>query len=307
MAIHWYPGHMHKANKEMNEVLPKVDIIIEVLDARLPFSSANPAIAELCGNKPNLKIFNKSDLADLKTTQLWVNFYQQQGAETLSLGLDKSKSRIQVLNKIQALVPNKGAGTTKTILAMISGIPNVGKSTLINTLAERTIAKTCNEPAVTKAQQRIKLEDHITLLDTPGILWPKIDNENSGYRLATTGAIKSTAMSSDDVAFFAADYLIKHYPQQLQQHFQLNALPQTEIEFLELVGARRGCLRTGGHVDLDKVSNILLTELREGAIAKISFETPNMILAEQKIVDQIKATKAEKEAQRKQKNKRRRR
>ena len=296
---------MHKANKEMAEVLPKVDLVIELLDARLPFSSSNPAIAKLSENKPCLKIFSKADLADDNITALWEQHYQQQGAKTVSLGLDKKHGKHLVLDQIRALVPHKGE-LGKPILAMISGIPNVGKSTLINALADRIIAKTGNEPAVTKMQQRIKLDDHIILLDTPGILWPKIHNEQSGYRLASTGAIKSTAMSSDDVAFFAADYLIKNYPEALKARYKLLELPNTEIEFLELIGARRGCLRSGGHVDLEKISSILLTELREGAIGKISFETPEMIAAEQVIVDLQIAEKAERDKTRKKSYKRKR-
>lgn len=304
MSINWYPGHMHKANKEMAEVLPNVDLIIELLDARLPFSSANPSIAKFSRNKPCLKIFSKADLADPKVTTLWQQYYESEGAHVICLGLDKKASKSTVLDKIKSLVPHKGEAG-KTILAMISGIPNVGKSTLINALADRIIAKTGNEPAVTKTQQRIKLDNHITLLDTPGILWPKIHNEHSGYRLATTGAIKSTAMSSDDVAFFATDFLLHHYPLQLIERYQFKDTPSTELETLELIGARRGCLRTGGHVDLEKVSNILLTELREGTIGNISFETPEMIEAEQVLVDKAIAKKADKDKARKKSYKKR--
>lgn len=305
MAIHWYPGHMYKANKDMAEILPQVDVVIELLDARLPFSSANPSIAKFSENKPCIKIFSKADLADDATTELWRIHYEQQGAKTLSLGIDKSQSRHKVMQQIRALVPHKGEAG-KTIMAMIAGIPNVGKSTLINALAQRNIAKTGNEPAITKMQQRIKLEEHIALLDTPGILWPKIPNENSGYRLAATGAIKSTAMSSDDVAFYVVEYMLKHYPESLKNRYGFDTLPETELEFLEMLGHQRGCLRSRGRVDLDKVSNIVINELRDGSLGKISFETPLMIAHEEAIVARKLALKAETDAARKKnfKNKR---
>jgi len=188
----------------------------------------------------------------------------------------------------------------------IIGRPNVGKSTLINSIAGKTIAKTGNEPAITKGQQRISLGNKITLLDTPGILWPKIHNENSGYRLALTGAIKSTAMDSDDVAFFASDYLLKHYAERLMERYQFSTLPETEMEFLEQLGAKRGCLRAGGHVDLEKVSALLLNELRSGKLGPLSFETPAMVDVEKAEVEVMKAEKAAlKEQKRKERKKKR--
>lgn len=303
MAIQWYPGHMHKANKEMLEVLPNVDVVIEVVDARLPYSSANPKIAELCAKKPSIKVFSKSDLADPELTQRWQQHYEQQGSKTISVGLHKAGAVNAVVDQIKSLVPNKGEAG-KTILAMITGIPNVGKSTLINALAGRQIAKTGNEPAVTKTQQRIKIEEHIVLLDTPGILWPKIYNENSSYRLATTGAIKDTAMSNDDVGYFAAEFLIASYPQRLQERFNLDALPQDPIVLLETIGKQRGALRGGGHVDFEKICKILLTEIREGVLGALSFETPEQVAEEAIHVEVAKAEREAKKAARKNRRKR---
>lgn len=180
---------------------------------------------------------------------------------------------------------------------MIMGIPNVGKSTIINTLAGRTIAKTGNEPAVTKAQQRINLGNGIVLSDTPGILWPKVDNEASSYRLAVTGAIKDTAMEYDDVAMFAAEYFLAAYPQAIQERYKIDELPATDIELLEEIGAKRGAKRAGGRVDLHKVSELLLHEFRSGKIGLLSLETPAMAEQEKAEVARILAEKAaEKEA-----------
>ncbi|MFT7685183.1 MAG: ribosome biogenesis GTPase A [Candidatus Azotimanducaceae bacterium] len=308
MAIHWYPGHMHKANKEMTEVLPEVDLIIELLDARLPYSSENPAIAKLRSDKPCIKILSKSDLADPDITALWQSHFEKESSvKTLLTTLEQTDKSQKISKLCRKLVPGKNDGI-KNILAMITGIPNVGKSTLINALAGKTIAKTGNEPAVTKGQQRINLHNGIILLDTPGILWPKIHNENSGYRLAATGAIKDTAMSHVDVAFFVANYLIKEYSDRLIERFDLSSSFETELEFLELLGARRGCLRSGGQVDLEKVSSLFLNELRTGRLGGITFETPEMIQREKIQVDADILKNAElKEAKKKQRKSKRKR
>lgn len=299
MPINWYPGHMHKANKDMTEVLPQVDLIIELLDCRLPYSSQNPAIAELGKNKPCIKILSKSDLADPAITTQWQAFFESTASvKTLLTTLeqpDKAQKLIQLCHK---LAPKKSKAGSK-ILAMITGIPNVGKSTLINAVAGRKVAKTGNEPAITKGLQKIKLNEGIIFLDTPGILWPKIHNENSAYRLAATGAIKDTAMEVEDVAMYLSGFLIQHYPQMLIDRYELRSIPATEIEFLELMGARRGCLRGGGHVDLEKVSAILITEFRAGKLGRITLETPDMILAEEKIVAKKRREKAERDKLRK--------
>ena len=311
MSIQWYPGHMHKASKEMAEVLPKVDLIIELLDARIPFSSENPQIASLRGDKPCIKLLSKSDLADDKISQQWQEYFEQQAqVKTLLMSTDQHDRPKQIIDLCRKMVPHR-EDSVKDILAMVMGIPNVGKSTLINNLAGRVIAKTGNEPAVTKGQQRINLRNGIMLLDTPGILWPKFVNQNSAYRLATTGAIKDTAMSYEDVAFFAAEYLLKAYPERLQERYQIEQLPDTELELLECIGAQRGCLRGGGHVDLEKVSTILLNELRGGQLGKLSLETPEEVIkeeAELKIrLEKEALKKKEKDEQRQKKRKKRKR
>ena len=301
MAIHWYPGHMHKAIREMTNILPEVDLVIELLDARLPASSQNPAIVTLRDNKPCIKILSKSDLANPETTARWqAHFEQDASVKTLQTTLDLNGTPQRIIRLCQALVPSR-VKANLSMLVMVAGIPTVGKSTLINALAGRKIAKTGNEPAITKGQQRIKLGQGIMLLDTPGILWPKIENENSGYRLAASGAIKDTAMGIEDVAFYLADYLIKRYPVALRDRYDLTSVPDTELELLELLGARRGCLSAGGRVDLEKASAILVNEFRAGMLGAITLETPDMILEEELVVVQQKKIKADRDADRKRK------
>jgi ribosome biogenesis GTPase A len=185
------------------------------------------------------------------------------------------------------------ADSVKSLNVLIVGIPNVGKSSLINILAERSIAKTGNEPAVTKRQQRIQIADNIVLSDTPGVLWSKVENENSGYRLAVTGAIKDTAMEYDDVAMFAGAYLLSTYPDRLMDRYQLENQPESELELLQAIGRKRGCLGPRGRVDLNKVGKILLSELRDGQLGQISLETPTIIKAELEQLAIIMAQKAE--------------
>lgn len=299
MAIHWYPGHMHKAQKQIKEVLPQVDLLIEVLDARIPYSSENPAITSLRGDKPCIKVLSKSDLADPELTTAWQEYLEREkGVKSMSLTTDQPGKMRSLIDLCRKMLPEKDAGC-KTIHTMIVGIPNVGKSTLINTLAGRTIAKTGNEPAVTKSQQRINLGSGIILLDTPGILWPKVENPKSSYRLATTGAIKDTAMEYDDVGFFAAEYLLKAYPERLKERFQLDDLGGSELEFLELAAARRGAVGAGGRTNLHKICEILINELRSGMLGRITFESPEMIEQEHIEIAQAQAEKEAKAQERK--------
>ena len=299
MSIQWFPGHMNKARKQIEEILPQIHLIIEVLDARIPFSSENPMIAKLRGDKPCIKVLTKSDLADPLMTQQWIDYLDQtQGIKALALSHTQPEKAQTIIDLCRKMLPKKNQ-SHHDIHAMIMGIPNVGKSTLINTLAGKVIAKTGNEPAITKGQQRIKLGNGIMLFDTPGMLWPKVESEQSSYRLATTGAIKDTAMSYDDVAFFAADFLLKYYPDQLLDRYQLDQLPATEFEFLQQIGKKRGCLRTGGKVDLEKISTILLNELRAGTLGRITLESPEQTESETELVKQLMAKKAAQKAARK--------
>ena len=296
MTINWYPGHMHKASKEMRKIMPQVDLMIEVLDGRIPFSSENPMLAQLRGDKPCIKVLSKCDLADPFLTQVWQDYLEQdKGVKTIALTTDFPERMMDLLPLCKQMVPNK-ASSVKNIQAMIMGIPNVGKSTLINHLAGRLIAKTGNEPAVTKMQQRIKLDQGIVLLDTPGVLWPKLENQHGGYRLAVTGAIKETAVSNDDIAMYALAYLREAYPESLKDRYKLTELAKDDVILLEAIGRKRGCLRSGGIVDLERAAKILLTELRAGTLGKVTLETPAMMESELLAVAKSRKLQAAKKA-----------
>jgi len=278
MAIQWFPGHMHKARLEMEAVLPKVHLVIEVLDARIPYSSKNPLLAELRGDKPCLKVLAKSDLADEAMTATWLSHYEQSDSLRAAAVTSEDVPTIRRLKSIVTrMVPHR---KDKTTAAMIVGIPNVGKSTIINYLAEKKIAKTGNTPAITRQQQQVKIGDGIMLLDTPGMLWPNVHNVNSGYRLALLGSVKETAMDYADIGFFAARFLLAKYPDRLAARYELDTLPETELELIEAIGRKRGCLGKSNLVDIDRASRILVTEFRSGVMGRVTLETPEMMARE---------------------------
>ena len=282
--IQWFPGHMNKARNEAKDMMPQMDVIIEVLDARIPYSSENPMVATLRGDKPVIKILNKADLADPQMTQAWMDYFEtENGVKALAFDDNKAADVHRIIELCKKLMPNK-AESGRQIKAMILGIPNVGKSTLINTLAGRVVAKTGNEPAVTKSQQLIKLDGGIMLYDTPGMLWPKVENANSGYRLAATVGIRDTAFDFEDVAGYTAEYLLQAYPELLKTRYKIDALPKTDWEFFEIAGRTRGLLKKGGVVDTYRMSEILINELRDGTLGRISLETPDMREAEEAVV-----------------------
>ncbi len=295
---------MHKAGKEMRKTLPGVDVVIEILDARIPASSENPLLAQLRGDKPCIKILNKCDLADAAQTRGWQDWLERERS-VRSLALSMSQpAGVQRIPDLCRKMARQRADSGKTVTAMVIGIPNVGKSTLINTLSGRTIAKTGNEPAITRGQQRIELAPDLLLLDTPGMLWPNVENRHSGFRLAITGAIKDTALTHDEVAFYAVEYLRRAYPERLKTRYALAQLPDTDDELMELIGQRRGCLRRGGSVDLDKVAKILLNDIRSGQLGGLTWETPSMIATEMALVAEERRKKqAKREARKRRKAK----
>jgi len=295
----WFPGHMNKARRQIKEVLPEIDVVIEVLDARLPYSSANPMLAELTRHKPVLKILSRADLADPERTAEWVDFFD---AQENMRALAVTTTNTRELKKIPKLC-HELAGAVRAdrdVRVMVMGIPNVGKSTLINGLAGRKIAKTGNEPAVTKRQQKVRIDGRVALTDTPGVLWPKIEDQASAYRLAATGAIRDTAIEYTDVAIITSAELAKRYPEALTERYKLKALPPytapdiphdidadgpKKPDFLAIAGfdgnailkdiaARRGGLRPGGAVDLHRGAEVLLHELRDGKLGRLTLETP---------------------------------
>ncbi|CCO47882.1 Ribosome biogenesis GTPase A [Vibrio nigripulchritudo SOn1] len=305
MSIQWFPGHMHKARKEIEEVIPQVDVIIEVLDARIPFSSENPMISALRKDKPCVKVLNKRDLSDPEMTEKWIeHFEQEKGVKAMAITTTNPQEVHKIMELCRKLAPHREQ-MGKNIRTMIMGIPNVGKSTIINTLAGRTIAVTGNQPAVTRRQQRINLQNGIVLSDTPGILWPKVENPHSGFRLAATGAVKDTAMEYDEVAFYTVEYLAEQYPNLLRDRYQLDELPDSDVELMEEIGRKRGALRSGGRVDLHKASEILLHELRSGTIGKITLERPEMITQELIEVEKEAERKAEEKAKKKEERRKR--
>ena len=292
--IQWYPGHMHKAGKALRQILPQVDVVVEVLDARLPGSSSNPLLARLRGDKPCVKLLNKADLADPARLAEWVESLERDSRiRTLVTATTNPEiERLPVL--CRQLVPAREQRSAM-VYALITGIPNVGKSTLINRLAGRKIAKTGNEAALTRMQQRIEVSSELTLIDTPGMLWPNIENAPSGFRLAATGAMRETAFDLAEVgAFVAADY-----PERLLRRYDIDALPDDEIALMETVAQRRGCLKAGGKVDFDKVARLLINELRAGELGGICLETPARFAVEQERSAVLKAARtAAREARR---------
>ncbi|VAW44971.1 LSU ribosomal maturation GTPase RbgA (B. subtilis YlqF) [hydrothermal vent metagenome] len=299
MSINWFPGHMHKAQKEIRLLLPEVDLVIEVLDARLPYSSQNPLLQKLRGQTPSIKLLNKSDLADDVLNQIWIEELQKDktvkayAVNSSDAGLIKQIPQ-WCLDWFPMREVNK-----KPIQVMIMGIPNVGKSTLINLMAERVIAKTGNEAAVTKRQQRIKLPGNVLLHDTPGVLWPRFDNQNSAYRLAVTGGIKDNIVEAEDKAFFLAEYVMVAYKAAIVERYNIDVMPSEPYDLLVKIGQQRGALRTGGRVDLTRISSLFLNEFRTGVIGRITLETPEMMRVELEEVDRLLAAKAAKEAVRK--------
>ena len=280
MPIQWFPGHMASARKKAAEAMAMTDVVIEVVDARLPEASSNPMIAELrrFRNRPCLKLLNKSDLADPEATRAWMDFYNRQpGVKAVAISAKSPAEVARVPALCRQLAPHRDDGT-KPLRMMIMGIPNVGKSTLMNALLKRKVAKVGDEPAVTKHQQTIDLGPGMTLTDTPGMMWPKIDYDADGYMLAASHAIGRNAVIDEEVAAFLGEILIARYPAQLVARYRLDAASVQAMDgsdLVESVGRRRGCLVKGGGLDLEKAAQILLQDYRDGALGRISLETPD--------------------------------
>jgi len=275
MAIQWFPGHMHLTRKAIAERIKDIDVVIELLDARLPGSSANPMLAEITKGKPSLKVLNKQDLADPDCTALWLDHYNaMDGVRALPLDASMSTPAKALVTACHVLAPNRG-GMAKPMRVLICGIPNVGKSTLINTLKGKRAAKTGDEAGVTKLEQRITIADDFYLYDTPGVLWPRIIVAKSGYNLAASGAIGRNAFNEEEVALELLDYLRQHYPAALEARFKLTGVAsQTDEQLLDAIGRKRGALQGGAKVNLQKAAEIAIHDFRSAVMGRISLETP---------------------------------
>ncbi len=279
MAIQWFPGHMHLTRKAIVERMKDIDVVIELLDARLPGSSANPLLAELTAQKPSLKVLNKQDVADPARTPAWLDWYNAR-PDTRAIALDASETAParRIIDACRQLAPQRGTAL-KPMRVLICGIPNVGKSTLINTLTAKREAKTGDEAGITKQEQRIVLADDFYLWDTPGMLWPRITVTESGFKLAATGAVGRNAYDEEEVALESLAYLKHHYAPLLEKRYNLSQDAQTitsmhDEELLELVARKRGAVMSGGRPNLQKAAEILLTDLRSAVLGRVTLETP---------------------------------
>ncbi|GGC03304.1 ribosome biogenesis GTPase YlqF [Pseudoduganella buxea] len=298
MSIQWFPGHMNAAKKKAAEQMADVDVVIEVVDARLPAASCNPLVEELrkFRAKPCLKILNKIDLADPDATSAWVRHFEQDSAVTAYAMTTKKPADVaKVIDKARALAPHRGV-PTKPLRLMIMGIPNVGKSTLMNALLKRRVAKVGDEPAVTKTQQKIYLDLNTAIIDTPGLLWPKIEMPSDGLALAASHAIGANALIEDEVATWLAEELIRRYPQLLVARYGFKLEGMDGIAVIEGLAQKRGYRIRGGDWDFEKASHMLLQDYRSGALGRISLETPETRAAALAAYQEEQRIKAEKAA-----------
>lgn len=281
MNINWYPGHMKKTKELLIKNLKLVDIVYEILDARIPNSSKNPVIDSILQNKPRVIILNKRDLADEKANKFWLDYYNKNNTQVVltnslnNVGVNKiSDITNKALHEKIKRLEQKGI-KNKTVRAMIVGIPNVGKSTLINTLAKRKSAKTGNRPGVTKGNQWIKLKGNIELLDTPGILWPKFEDQDVALNLAFTGAIKDEVMDTETLCFKLIEKLTIQHPNLIEKRYNVKVENSETIEIMDQIAINRGCIFKRNEIDYDRVSNLILDEFRKGVLGRITLEYPN--------------------------------
>ena len=279
MTIQWFPGHMTSARRKAAETMALTDVVIEVCDARLPEASSNPMIRELRlhRQRPCLKLLNKSDLADPEVTQAWLDYYNTQpGVKAVAISSKKPGEAARVPNLCKGLAPHRNDGI-KPLRMLIMGIPNVGKSTLMNALLKRRVAAVGDEPAVTKSQMCIDLGPTMSITDTPGLMWPKIKHDSDGFMLAASHAIGRNAVIDSEVAIFLAGLLLQHYPAMLTERYGIDIDGMDGVGVVEAVAKMRGCIvkgRRGGELDLEKAGMILLTDYRGGKLGRISLETP---------------------------------
>ena len=283
-VINWYPGHMVKAQNEIKENLKLIDIVVEVLDARIPFSSRNPLITDLKKDKPEIVVLNKSDLSDKDQNLKWKKYFEEQGNTcilTCANINDNIKKIIEEINKkgkeiYDKKYENKSVNIRPIYRVLIVGIPNVGKSTIINKIANRQAANVGNKPGVTKKKQWIRVNGNIDLLDTPGLLWPRLDDKDVGLKLALTGNIKQEILDVEELAVRGIDFLISNscYKEMFIQKYKLDLsdLDNNVYDILEVIGRKRGCLVSGGKIDLEKAANIFFEDFKSGKIGRITLD-----------------------------------
>lgn len=279
MTIQWFPGHMTKARREIEKQLKIVDLIIELVDARVPISSQNPMLQEIIAHKPKLIVLMKKDLADLHETRKWIKWFQKHNIAAVSVNVNDSTDMQNVIKMAkhigqETIEKRQAKGINpRAIRAMIIGIPNVGKSSLINRLAKKKIARIGDRPGITKHQQWIKVSQDFELLDTPGILWPKFEDQNVGIRLASIGTIKDSLLSLQDITAYVIKYMQTHYPKRLEDRYELKEDMDDMWEIFVHIGKQRGALESGGHINFDKVAEIVLRDLRTGKLGSVTLET----------------------------------
>ena len=281
MSIQWFPGHMNSARRKAAESMEKVDMVIEVLDARVPLASSNPMIEALrkARQRPCLKILNKSDLADPAATKAWLAYFsKQKDVHAVAITTKKPAEVARIPDHCLKIAPHRGTAL-KPLRVMIMGIPNVGKSTLMNALLKKRVAKVGDEPAVTKTQQRLFLGNNIVLIDTPGLMWPKIEHPTDGLMLAASHAIGVNAIIEEEVATFLAEQLLQHYPALLKERYGVAADGTDGVGVIEAIAMRRGYRLKGGDADFEKAAHTLLQDYRSGALGRISLETPDSRVA----------------------------
>ena len=273
MNIQWYPGHMTKTRRQMEQDIRLVDAVCEIVDARIPLSSRNPDIDVICGGKPRMIILNRIDMADPAMTKRWAGFFRRCVMTVLETGQFASSVRELLKDKIQKYQEKGQAG--RTLRVMVVGIPNVGKSTFINAVSGRKSAKAENRPGVTRGKQWITVEKGLEMLDTPGILWPKFEDPEVGLKLAYTGAVKDNVVDVETLAVHLIGLLGREYPDALESRYRFT-VPDTfeDYELLELAGRKRGMLISGGEVDTERMSRVLLEEYRNGKLGRFTLEKP---------------------------------
>ena len=284
--LQWFPGHMAKTRRLIEENLKMIDVVVEILDSRIPYSGRNPYFNDIIKNKPRLIVMNKSDLSDKELTKQWIDWYRSNGITVIPISCTTGQGVNKITSEARALIQDKidrdkEKGRTRTLKIMMVGIPNVGKSSLINRLVGKASAQTGDRPGVTKGKQWIRIKGDVELLDTPGILAPKFENQEIAKRLAYTGAIKDEIMDTELLAYSLCDYLAKNYADLLCTRYKLDSVDSLEgHEILEKIGRKRGFVISGGEVDTERAANMLLDELRAAKIGSITLESPDEVLTD---------------------------